>query len=677
MMRRLALALLVVGPTIIQTAFAAEKPVLGAWGVETQQISSTLRPGDDFYRYVNEGWLKTAAPPPGLPYASSFVDAFQRTQGQLQKLIDGIIASTPAPGSDEAQIAALYRSYMGLAGRNERGLSPVKSDLDAISAIKTHEDAARLQAQSFFKSPIDMGVVIDSKRPERYVITVAQAGLGLPSREYYLTAGEPFASHRAGYLAYIADTLKRAGMADGENRAKAILAFETKIAEAQWTAAEQRDPVKSYRLMPIAELSTYAAAFPWEAYFDAGGFGQPGEVVLQTDTAIRKSVEIFKATDIETIKSYLAFHIVDEFAPFLTEELEQANFTFYNTRLQGISEQQPIEKRAQTFVTATFGENLGRAYTKSYFPAEYRAKMDRMIANIRAAFGKRLEANPWMDEATRKAALVKLAAIVKHVGYPDRWRDWSSVFFDPADPVGNRRKAVAFQRTDAIAMLGEKRREWQWGSPATEINAGYSPKMNSITFPAGILQPPFFDPNADDAVNYGAIGAVIGHELGHAFDDEGSQSDEKGALRNWWSDASRAEFSKRTAVLVQQFDAYVPLPGVHVNGELTLGENIGDLGGITIAYEAYRIFVDQEQGGKAPVIDGFTGDQRFFLSWGQLWRGFTTSDMARQNLLSDPHSPHEFRVNGSLRNVDAWYAAFGVKEGDKLYLPPDKRVRIW
>jgi endothelin-converting enzyme/putative endopeptidase len=282
-----------------------------------------------------------------------------------------------------------------------------------------------------------------------------------------------------------------------------------------------------------------------------------------------------------------------------------------------------------------------------------------------------------MDEATRKAALVKLAAIVKHVGYPDRWRDWSSVFFDPADPVGNRRKAVAFQRTDAIAMLGEKRREWQWGSPATEINAGYSPKMNSITFPAGILQPPFFDPNADDAVNYGAIGAVIGHELGHAFDDEGSQSDEKGALRNWWSDASRAEFSKRTAVLVQQFDAYVPLPGVHVNGELTLGENIGDLGGITIAYEAYRIFVDQEQGGKAPVIDGFTGDQRFFLSWGQLWRGFTTSDMARQNLLSDPHSPHEFRVNGSLRNVDAWYAAFGVKEGDKLYLPPDKRVRIW
>jgi endothelin-converting enzyme/putative endopeptidase len=678
-MRYLVLAALVISPMLNPSApaVADDKPVLGRWGIETQAISATLRPGDDFYRYVNEGWLKTAAPPPGIAYANAFVDAYLRTQGQLQKLIDGILASTPAPGSDEAQIAALYKSYIDVARRNQLGLSPIKGELDAVWAIKTHEDAARLQAQPFFKSPIDIGVVPDDKKPQRYVIGAAQSGLGLPSREYYLSAGEPFEGHRAAYLAYIADMFKRAGVSDRDSRAKAILAFETKLAAVQWTPAEQRDPVKSYRLLSIAELQAYAPAFPWQPHLEAAGFSRPTELVLRTDTAIQKSAEIFKATDIETIKSYLAFHLVDDFAPYLTEELDQASFAFNSARLHGIAEQEALDKRAQGVVKSSFGEIFGRAYAKAYFPEAYRAKMDRLIANIRAAFHKRLDANPWMDEATRKAAIVKLEAVIKHVGNPDRWRDWSTVAFDPTDLVGNRRKAEAFSRADAIAKLGEKRREWQWGYPTTDINAGYAPEMNSITFPAGILQPPFFDPNADDAVNYGAIGAVIGHELGHGFDDQGSQSDETGALRNWWTEGSRAEFSKRTAVLVQQFNGYSPLPGMRVNGELTLGENIGDLGGITIAYEAYRMFVDKEHGGKAPVIDGFTGDQRFFLSWAQLWRDYTTPDQARQNLLSDVHSPSEFRVNGALRNVDAWYAAFGVKEGDKLYLPRDKRVRIW
>ena len=521
-----------------------------------------MRPGDDFYRYVNEGWLKTAAPPPGIAYANAFVDAYLRTQGQLQKLIDGILASTPAPGSDEAKIAALYKSYIDVARRNQLGLSPIKGDLDAVWAIKTHEDAARLQAQPFFKSPIDFGVVPDDKNPQRYVIAAAQGGLGLPSREYYLSAGEPFDGHRAAYLAYIADMFKRAGVSDGDSRAKAILAFETKLAEVQWTPAEQRDPVKSYRLLSIAELQAYAPAFPWQTYLEAAGFSRPTELVLRTDTAIQKSAEVFKATDIETIKSYLAFHLVDDFAPYLTEDLDKASFAFNSTRLHGIPEQEALDKRAQGIVKSSFGEIFGRAYAKAYFPEAYRAKMDQLIANIRAAFHKRLDANPWMDEATRKAAIVKLEAVVKHVGYPDRWRDWSSVAFDPTDLVGNRRKAEAFSRADAIAKLDEKRREWQWGYPTTDINAGYAPEMNSITFPAGILQPPFFDPNADDAVNYGAIGAVIGHELGHGFDDQGSQSDETGALRNWWTEGSRAEFSKRTAVLVQQFNGYSPLPGM-------------------------------------------------------------------------------------------------------------------
>jgi putative endopeptidase len=662
---------------ILGQANAAEKPVLGAWGIETQHISATVRPGDDFYRYVNEGWLKTAAPPPGLPYANAFTEAYLRTQDQLRKLISGILASKPAPGSDEAKIAALYSSYIDLARRNERGLSSIMADLDAIRAVTTHEEAARVLARPVSTSPIASGVIIDDKNPRRYVIGAGQGGLGLPSREYYLTAAQPFEGHRAAYLAYIASTFERAGMSGGKDRAEAILAFETKLAEAHWTPAERRDPVKSYHLMPFEKLLSYAPAFPWEAYFAAAGYGRPVEVVLTTDTSVKKSAEIFRAADIETIKSYLAFHLIDQLAPFLTEELDQANFDFYKKRLSGIATRQSAAEIAQVLVTQTFGEILGRVYVKAYFPADYRAKMDRMVANLRDAFRKRLEANPWMDEPTRKAALVKLEAVVSHIGYPDRWRDWFSVEFDPADSVANLLKVLAFQRADTIAMLGEKRRDWQWPWPAVEINAGYSQELNSITFPAGILQSPFFDPYADEAVNYGSIGAVIGHELGHGFDDMGSQSDEKGALRNWWTDESRAEFGKRTDVLVEQFSAYSPIPGMRVNGRLTLGENIGDLGGLTIAYEAYREFVAKEQGGQAPVIDGFTGDQRFFLAWGQLWRDFTTPDMARQNVLSDPHSPNEFRVNGALRNVDAWYAAFGIKVGDKLYLPPEKRVSIW
>lgn len=658
-------------------ALAAEKPVLGAWGIETQHISRTVKPGDDFYRYVNEGWLKTAAPPPGLPYANAFVDAYVRTQGQLRALIDSILASRPEPGSDEDKIATLYRSYVDMDRRNALGLTPIAPDLEEVRAIRDHADAAQVMGRPLAKSPVGAAVIVDSRDPRRYTVVLAQGGLGLPGREYYLDPQEPYAGHRTAYLAHITEVFRRAGIEGGAAKARAILDFETRLAEVQWSPSETRDPVKTYHAMTRAELEAYAPGFAWSQYWASTGIGVPERVVLQTDSAIQKTAGILAATDIETLRAYLTFHYIDDLSPLLSAEWNDLNFAFYSTRLGGIPEQQSIGNRAQAYLAANFGEILGRAYARRYFPASHREQMDLMVGHLRAAFHKRLEANAWMDEPTRRAAIVKLDGIVSHIGYPDRWRDWSTVSFTAGDLVANQRAIVRFFVADAVARLGEPRRDWQWGYPATEINAGYSPSFNSITFPAGILQSPFFDPAADAAVNYGSIGAVIGHELGHAFDDQGSQSDETGALRNWWTAAARAEFDKRAAVLVQQFDGFTALPGLNVNGRLTLGENIGDLGGLTIGLDAYRTFVDERLGGKAPVIDGFTGEQRYFLAWGQLWRDFTTQDTLRRNVLTDPHSPSEFRVNGALRNLDAWTTAFGVKEGDALYLPPEKRVRIW
>ncbi|MFZ4807260.1 MAG: M13 family metallopeptidase [Hyphomicrobiaceae bacterium] len=655
----------------------ANKPILGTWGVETQHISKSIKPGDDFYRYVNSGWLKDAKPPAGLPYANGFVDAYLRTQGRLETLVDKIVAGNPAPGTDEHIIASFYKSYLDVARLNQLGLSPIRADLTAMSAITTHEEAARWMARPFVPSVVSIGVELDDKNPKRYVLTADQPGLGLPAREFYLTADEPYAGFRIAYRAYIEDILTRAGVADAARQADAIVKFETAIAERSWTAVEKRDPVRAYHLVKTSDLATYAPGLPWGVMLKELELADQTEIVLKADTAIQKIAQLFASTDIATIRAYLMFRTVDSVAPGLSKQFQDLHFAFHSTKLSGIPEQMPLKSRAIANLSRHAGEVLGHVYVKTHFPPAHRAQMIKYVDHLRAAFRKLLLANDWMDEATRAEALAKLAAIRSHVGYPDRWRDYSGVSLDPADLIGNWRKLIQFEMADSRKSLGEPRRDWMFGYPAHEINAGYASSYNAIFFPAGILQSPFFDPDADAAVNFGSIVAVIGHEVGHGFDDQGSQSDGDGALRNWWTPQARAEFQKRAAVLVQQFNGYSPIEGMKVNGALTLGENIGDLGGLTVAYEAYKSFVETEQGGKAPVIDGFTGDQRFFLAWAQLWRNYTTPGQLRQNLLSDAHSPGEFRANGAVRNFAPWYAAFGVKEGDALYLPPDKRVKIW
>jgi endothelin-converting enzyme/putative endopeptidase len=672
----LALGSALIGSVFAQAAAPAGKPVLGTWGVETQHISKAVKPGDDFYRYVNEGWLATAKPPPGLPYANAFVDAYLRTQGKLAELMAVIKAGTFAEGSDEQLIGALYQSYVDMDKRDALGLTPIKAEVDALLSVASREEAATWMARPFVMSLVGVGPSIDAKSPQRHVLQGVQTGLGLPAPEFYTTPEEPYAGHRIAYRDYIKATFDRAGIPDGAARADTILALETEIAKRHWSAAERRDRLKSYHLMSIDELKAYAPGFAWDAYLKEAGYEGQREIVLRTDTAIVALSKLFAETPVETLRSYMAFHYINGFAPVLSQEYQEASFTFFGKRLSDTPQQQPIENQAFGFINARLGEVLGRAYAQKFFPEDYKAIMDTMVSNIEAAFRARIEANAWMDEPTRKEALAKLDAVVSRIGYPDKFRDYSSLVLKPDDIVGNWRRIADYEQTDSLKLLGEARRDWQWPLPATDINAGYQASDNSITFPAGILQSPFFDPNADAAVNYGSIGAVIGHELGHAFDDQGSQSDGTGALRNWWTDAARAEFKKRTDILVAQFNAYSPIEGMNVNGALTLGENIGDLGGLAIGYEAYQRYVATLEGGKDVVIDGFTGDQRFFLAWSQLWRNYTAPDMARQNLLTDVHSPSEFRAN-TVRNFDPWYAAFDVKEGDKMYLPPELRVKIW
>lgn len=658
-------------------AVTAPKAEIGAWGVDTAGMSKTVRPGDDFYTYVNEAWLKSATIPQGMPSFDDFTRLYLSNQQRVDGIIKTLLAEPQRAGSSGQQIADLYRSAADQQRLNRLGLQPIARDLADIAAIRTQTDLVRNFALPWQSAPIDAGVLIDPGNPTRYIAAVGQGGLTLPGADYYLKTGEPYDTIRAAFRAYVAASLERAGVADASAKADRIVALEAAIARLHWSPAQQRDPVKMYRPMSVAELERFAPGFPWQAWLDARGFGSVTRVNVMTDTAVRGLAKLFEDTPVDVWKDYLTFHTLDTWSTNLSDEWQQANFDFHKKLLQGIPQRRPPEAVATEMVNAFLREPVGKIYVQKYFPASYRAQVQEMVGFIRAAFERRIKAAAWMDEPTRREALSKLGKVTSRIGYADRWHDLSSIVIKPDDYVGNVKRYLEWQRADSLKMLNEPRRDWEWPYPPQEINAGYSASNNSITFPAGILQPPFFDPRADPAVNFGSIAAVIGHEFGHGFDDQGSRSDGDGRLRDWWTPRARAEFDRRTAGLVEQYSQYEPVPGTRINGRQNLGENIGDLGGLNIAYEAYRQFVAEKQGGKAPVIDGFTGDQRFFMAWAQLWRSIASPEELRRRTLTDPHSAGPFRANGVVRNMDAWYQAFDVKPGDKLYLPPEQRIRIW
>ena len=667
---------------VIATAMAepAKEPSparLGNWGIETRHINSAISAGNDFFSHVNDGWLQSAEMPPGYSRFGSFAELALEAEELVDAIIQDARETDGAEGSAHQQIGSLYASYMDNDRIESLGLSPLQATIDELLAIDSHETAARWMARPGTQSLFGVYITQDSGQPQRYLTHVGQSGLGLPNRDYYDREDAPFPEHREAYVAYITATLERAGIDRPAERAADIMALETAIAERHWTRVQQRDREANYLLIDRAELDQRAGGFPWAVFFEERKLGQIEELVMTANTAVSASAELFAETPAEHWASWHAFHWINNHAPLLSEDWQTAHFEFFSRRLNGVEEQRERDRRAINVVSGRLGELIGQVYVERHFPPAHRAQMETLVEYLRRAFGERLETLDWMDDETRVQAQAKLAAFLPKIGYPDRWRDYSDVAITDDDLIGNINRLGQWQWADSLARLDEPVREWEWFMSPQTVNAYYSSTRNEIVFPAAILQPPFFDPNADAAVNFGAIGGVIGHEMGHGFDDQGSRSDADGVLRNWWTEQSREQFEARASRLAAQYDEFEPLPGMNVNGRLSLGENIGDLGGLSIAHHAYQLYLADHHDGQAPVLDGFNGDQRFFMAWAQVWRTIETEESLRARLITGPHSPARYRVNGVVRNIDAWYDAFEVKPEHELYLAEEDRVRIW
>jgi len=564
---------------------------------------------------------------------------------------------------------------MDEAGIEARGIAAARPWLDRIAAVSNREQLLRLFATPGYPAPVGIGILPDPADPSRYTAAAGQAGLGMPNRDYYLREGEQYDRYRAAYRDYIVTLHRLAGIANPEAKADSIIALERRIAEAHWTPERQRDIRQVYNPMNREQLDALAPQFQWPATLRQLGLGEVPTIIAAETSAIAAIGAMLDTVPLETWKDWMTFHFLDSNAQYLPRAFDEANFAFFSRTLRGQERQRDRWKRGINLLNNMMGEAVGKIYVERHFPAESRRQMNELIGNLRAAFEERLRRLDWMDEATREQALAKLATFEPRIGSPERFIDYSPIRVERGDLLGNVMRAGEFDWNLQVSRLGGPVDRGLWGMNPQTINAQYNPLMNQITFPAGILQPPFFDPHADPAVNYGAIGAVIGHEIGHGFDDQGRRFDATGRIRDWWTAQSGQRFEERTARLGAQYSSYEPLPGLNVNGELTMGENIGDVGGLEMAYAAYRRHVAQH--GEPPMIDGLTGDQRFFLAFAQVWRGQLREGTLRERVLTDEHSPYEYRVNGVVRNIDAWYRAFNIQPGDRLYLPPEQRVRIW
>ena len=652
-------------------------PRFGTWGIDLQGMDRSIRPGDDFFAYASGNWAKNTPIPADRSSYGVFNGLRDLSEARLRGLVEGYAPADPATGGDSAKIAAVYRGFMDEAAIERLGLRPIKPQLDAIRAIRDKDGIAALMGGAnarFGGSFFGVGVSDDQRNPDYYTLYMSQGGLGLGDRQMYLDA--KFAPQRERYQKYLAEMLGLIGWPQPDARAAEIMAMETKLAQAHWTRAESRDRDKTYNPVAMERFAAYAPGFPWAAYFRAAGLAQAPTVVVRQNTAVPKLAAIFRDTPIETLKAWAAFQAIDEAAPLLSKRFVDARFAFRNKFMSGQPEQQDRWKRGVALAESTLGEAIGRDYVQRYFKPDAKAKMDALVANVKAAMGARLAQLDWMGPDTRREAAAKLANFGLKIGYPEKWRDYSGLVIRNGDVIGNALRSRAFEWEYRRARLGQKVDKLEWGMTPQTVNAYYNAVKNEIVFPAAILQPPFFDPDADPAVNYGSIGAVIGHEIGHGFDDQGRKSDGQGMLRDWWTKEDAAKFEAQAARLGAQYESYefAQLPGMRINGKVSMGENIGDLGGVTLALEAYR----RSLGGKpAPVIDGFSGEQRFFLGWAQVWRTLWRDDALRQQLVNGPHSPGQIRAFAPLRNIDAWYDAFAVKPGDKLYIKPEERVRIW
>jgi putative endopeptidase len=665
---------IVVAQNVGAAGQSAGSAAAGSWGFDLAGVDFAKNPGDDFFRYGNGAWYDRALIPPDRSSIGVDTALNIAAEARIREILErGEAGAGPSSPVDAGKIGAFYAAFMGEARAEALDAEPIAPFLQMIRVAATREELGDLMGagrRSFFSSVFGLGIGPDDKAPDRYVVSIRQGGLGL-NRDYYVTPR--LAEKKAAYLAYITQLLAMIGWEAPGQSAAAILDFETAIAEVSWSNAERRDPEKTYNPMSVAALDE-AAPFPWRRLLASADLGGLDHVVVEENTAIPKIAALYARAPLDTLKAWQAFHLADGAAPFLSKRFVAANFSFHSRTMSGVAEEPERWKRAVATVNGAMGQAIGRVYVMRYFSPEAKAQIDDLVAHLRIALKERIAQLDWMSPETKLKALDKLARLNVKIAYPDKWRDYSALEVRPDDLFGDMQAARKFAWLRQVNRLNSPVDRDDWYLSPQTVNASYNANLNEMVFPAGILQPPFFDPAADPAVNYGGIGAVIGHEMIHGYDDEGRKYDGAGVLSTWWTDTDADRFTARAAVLGRQFDSYEPFPGLHVKGDLTMGENIADLGGALVALDAYHNSLGDKP---APVIDGLNGDQRFFLSYAQSWRHKSTDDSIRQQIVSNPHAPVMYRVNGVVRNMDAWYQAFNVKPSDKLFLAPENRVRIW
>lgn len=671
-------------PSLAQSPSA---PIYPPFGFDLTAIDQSTKPGDDFFEFANGNYLKRTLIPADRPIASRRYDMTDRTDQQLKTLLENAASGVGEQPADlKGKVGAFYASFMDQPTIERLGAGAISPELDAIRSANDLATLARLMGESvsgLYPAPFSVGIDLDLKNPNAYAIYLGQGGLGLPDRDYYLTP--EFAPQREAYRAYAERLLSQMNWPDPAGSSQAILAFETALAQASWDKVQLRDVTIQYNPESKAQLQALAPQFPWTSFLEGAAIGDRDRFIATTNTALPKLTAAIAATPISTLKAWMAFRVADSAAPYMSSAFDQANFDFRQKTLSGQKEPAPRWKRAKLAVAGddcganpascfgTLDWGVGELYSERYFPAATKAAIEALVGNIKAAFRRRLQTLDWMSPATKKEALKKLDTYTIKVGYPDKWRDYSGVVIRRDDLLGNVRRAAAADWAFYVGRSKGAVDKADW-SMTPQTNDAYNGSLRDIVFPAAILQAPIFDPSADPALNYGAVGAVIGHELTHGFDDQGRNIDASGALRDWWTARDAAEFKRRASVLGSQYAQFEPVPGVHINPGLTMGENIADLGGLAMALDAYHASL---HGKPAPVLGGFTGDQRVFLGWAQAWAGKATAETIKRMTVSDPHSWRKYRVNGVVRNIDPWYVAFTVKPGDALYLAPAKRARIW
>ena len=669
-------ALLVLPGTILRAEGPAADGVKS--GIDREFVTPEVRPQDDLFRHVSGKWLVSAPIPPDRSNDGAFYRLRDQSEADLKAIIEKTATKT-SPSADAKKVGDLFASFMDEGKINELGMKPIQGDLDRVKGLADKASFLKAVAElgrSGVEGPFGVGVNTDDKKSDQYIIGMGQGGLGLPDESYY--RDDKFKAIREAYVKHIAKMFELAGWDDPKGAADRVMALETRLAKNHWDRVKSRDATLTYNKKDAAALAALTPGFDWKLFWEASGVEpkQTAEVLVAQPsyfTALGAAVQEVPLAD---WKDWLGWNVIRAHAPALSKPFVDENFAFFGKTLTGAQELKPRWKRGVATVEGSLGEVVGKLFVEEHFPPEARARMDTLVANLTEAYRRNILALEWMSPETKSKALEKLAKFNPKIGYPKQWRDYSKLEIRRDDLVGNLKRAAAFEIDRGLAKLGKPVDRDEWFMTPQTVNAYYNPGMNEIVFPAAILRPPFFDMKADDAVNYGGIGAVIGHEIGHGFDDQGAKYNGDGNMIDWWTDADRTQFEARSKKLIDQYSAFEPaqLPGQHVNGALTIGENIGDLGGLTIAYQAYKIALGDKP---APVLDGLTGPQRFFVGWAQVWRGKARDAELTRRLATDPHSPAEFRCNGTLRNVPEFYEAFDVKPGDKLFLAPSDRVKIW